>query len=86
VEDFFIRPEVGNRTSLRARMLAAVFFMQPVGQLLANVVAIIATALSHRYISQDSDPANCIRDCMETTDKIWRWIVGLGAVPPRTTN
>jgi MFS transporter, PHS family, inorganic phosphate transporter len=66
----------------RARMLAAVFFMQPVGQLLANVVAIIATALSHRYISQDSDPANCVGDCMETTDKIWRWIVGLGAVPP----
>jgi PHS family inorganic phosphate transporter-like MFS transporter len=63
-------------------MLAAVFFMQPVGQLLANVVAIIATALSHRYISQDSDPANCVGDCMETTDKIWRWIVGLGAVPP----
>jgi MFS transporter, PHS family, inorganic phosphate transporter len=63
-------------------MLATVFYMQPVGQILANTVAIIATALSHRYISHDSDPSNCVGDCMETTDKIWRWIVGLGAVLP----
>jgi PHS family inorganic phosphate transporter-like MFS transporter len=63
-------------------MLATVFYMQPIGQILANTVAVIATALSHRYISHDSDPSNCGGDCMETTDKIWRWIVGLGAVLP----
>lgn len=63
-------------------MLATVFYMQPLGQCLANIVAIIATASSHRYISHDSDPSHCVGDCMETTDKIWRWIVGLGAVSP----
>jgi MFS transporter, PHS family, inorganic phosphate transporter len=63
-------------------MLATVFYMQPVGQFLANVVAIVATALSHRHLSHDAEPSNCAGDCMETTDKVWRWIVGLGAVPP----
>jgi len=69
----------------RARMLAAVFYMQPVGQLVANVLAIIATSISHDYIYKDSNPSNCTGDCMETTDKIWRWIVGLGAVIPAIT-
>ena len=63
-------------------MLATVFYMQPIGQLVANIVAIIATALSHHYIYHDADPSKCVGDCMETTDKIWRWIVGLGAVLP----
>jgi hypothetical protein len=66
-------------------MLAAVFYMQPVGQLVANVLAIVATSISHDYIYKDSDPSNCTGDCMETTDKIWRWIVGLGAVIPAIT-
>lgn len=63
-------------------MLAAVFYMQPVGQLCANVVAISATALSRKNIQHDADPSSCIGECMQTTDKIWRWIVGLGAVIP----
>jgi len=66
-------------------MLAAVFYMQPVGQLIANILAIIATSISHDYIYKDSDPSNCTGDCMEMTDKIWRWIVGLGAVIPAIT-
>jgi len=66
-------------------MLAAIFYMQPVGQLIANILAIIATSISHDYIYKDSDPSNCTGDCMETTDKIWRWVVGLGAVIPAIT-
>jgi PHS family inorganic phosphate transporter-like MFS transporter len=66
----------------RARMLAAVFFMQPLGQLIANVVAVIATAAYHRHISHNTDPLKCVGECMQTTDKIWRWVVGIGAVPP----
>jgi MFS transporter, PHS family, inorganic phosphate transporter len=62
-------------------MLAAVFFMQPVGQLIANLVAVIATAAYHRHIA-GADPSHCTGDCQQTTDKIWRWVVGLGAVPP----
>lgn len=63
-------------------MLAAVFYMQPVGQLCANIITIGATAVARRYINYDADPSTCLGDCMETTDKIWRWIVGLGAVVP----
>ena len=63
-------------------MLATVFFMQPLGQLCANIVAICATTAARRYISHDSDPSACAGDCLTTTDKIWRWIVGFGAVIP----
>ncbi|KAH0551755.1 hypothetical protein GP486_007026 [Trichoglossum hirsutum] len=66
----------------RARMLAALFFMQPIGQLIANVVAVIATAAYHRHISHDANPDKCVGACMQATDKIWRWVVGFGAVPP----
>ncbi|KAI9773270.1 MAG: hypothetical protein M1839_002182 [Geoglossum umbratile] len=66
----------------RARMLAAVFFMQPIGQLIANIVAVIATAAYHRHIIHNADPQHCIDECMQTTDKIWRWVVGFGAIPP----
>ncbi len=66
----------------RARMLAFVFYMQPVGQLCANVVAISATAIFRKSIILNADPSNCVGECMQTTDKIWRWIVGLGAVVP----
>ncbi|KAH0541837.1 hypothetical protein FGG08_003720 [Glutinoglossum americanum] len=66
----------------RARMLAAVFFMQPVGQLIANIVAIVSTAAYHHYISHDADPLDCTGECLQTTDKIWRWVAGIGAIPP----
>ncbi|KAH8769681.1 phosphate transporter [Hyaloscypha finlandica] len=66
----------------RARMLASVFYMQPVGQLCANIVAISATAISRKSIDLNADPSTCVGECMQTTDKIWRWIVGLGAVVP----
>ncbi|KAI9763896.1 MAG: hypothetical protein M1840_009008 [Geoglossum simile] len=66
----------------RARMLAAVFFMQPIGQLIANIVAVIATAAYRSHITGDADPFHCKGRCLQTTDKIWRWVVGLGAIPP----
>lgn len=66
----------------RARMLAFVFYMQPVGQLCANIVAISATAISRKSTILNANPSNCVGECMQTTDKIWRWIVGLGAVVP----
>ncbi|KAH9210727.1 inorganic phosphate transporter 1-4 /Pi cotransporter [Leptodontidium sp. 2 PMI_412] len=66
----------------RARMLATVFYMQPAGQLLANIVAICATTRYRELIHENSGLSSCVGDCMNATDEIWRWIVGLGAVIP----
>ncbi|OCK96699.1 MFS general substrate transporter [Cenococcum geophilum 1.58] len=69
----------------RARMLATVFYAQPIGQLLACIVAVITTASFQASISGTSgnaSPTNCVGACLHATDKIWRWIVGFGAIPP----
>ncbi|KAI9764636.1 MAG: hypothetical protein M1840_008133 [Geoglossum simile] len=64
----------------RARMLAAVFLMKPVGEILAHVVAIIAISKSRRHISPG--PEDCTGECLRATDSIWRWVVGIGAILP----
>lgn len=63
-------------------MVAAVFFMQPIGALIANVVAVATVAALHRSLPDGSTPTHCLGECRETVDTMWRWIVGLGAVPP----
>ena len=66
-------------------MLATVFYAQPIGQFLACIVAVIATASFQGSISGTSgnaSPTNCTGACLHATDKIWRWIVGFGAIPP----
>lgn len=72
-------------------MLAAVFFFQPLGQLIAVLMAFAATAGFHSYISTRSidtdtscsvlasDPAGM--ECARTIDRAWRLVAGLGAVP-----
>lgn len=60
-------------------MLATVFMCQPVGQLLATLVPLIAV-----YAARNSLPHNstvCDGDCTRTLDIIWRLVLGLGAVP-----
>ena len=63
----------------RARMLGSVFWMQPVGQVIVLVIALIAVNVSQPFLSI------CDRDrtvtCISNLDSIWRWVVGLGAVP-----
>ena len=66
-------------------MLATVFYAQPIGQFLACIVAVITTASFQASISGTSgnaSPTNCTGACLHATDKIWRWIVGFGAIPP----
>ena len=53
-------------------MLATVFFMQPLGQLMASVVSVIAIAATDKR-SFESDRA--------AVDSIWRWVIGVGAIP-----
>jgi MFS transporter, PHS family, inorganic phosphate transporter len=63
-------------------MLATVFYAQPIGQLVACIVAVIVTASLRHGISRDASPTYCVGECLHATEKIWRWIVGFGAIPP----
>jgi PHS family inorganic phosphate transporter-like MFS transporter len=63
-------------------MLATVFYAQPVGQLVACIVSAVVTAALRRHLLGDASPTHCVDDCYTTIDRIWRWIVGFGAVPP----
>jgi PHS family inorganic phosphate transporter-like MFS transporter len=61
-------------------MLSSLFFMQAVGALIANIVTVAVV-----YLARDGLPVTnkvCDAACIETVDRIWRWIVGIGAIPP----
>ena len=73
-------------------MLAAVFLFQPLGQLIAVLMAFAATAGFSAYISNQSTgpdfscSVKAINDtpgiaCAQTIDRAWRLVAGLGAVP-----
>jgi PHS family inorganic phosphate transporter-like MFS transporter len=63
-------------------MLSAVFFMQPIGALIANVVAVITVSSFKASLPMNLMANTCHGDCADTVDKMWRWIVGVGAIPP----
>jgi PHS family inorganic phosphate transporter-like MFS transporter len=63
-------------------MLSWVFFAQPVGQLLANVLSLAAVEAykpwierSLHYCKPDDD------ECFRAIDRLWRLVVGIGIVP-----
>ncbi|KAH8702477.1 phosphate transporter [Talaromyces proteolyticus] len=59
-------------TKHRARMLAAVFFMQPLGQVAGNLVSLIVVAVTR---------GNGNDDPIRSVDIMWRWVIGIGVVP-----
>jgi PHS family inorganic phosphate transporter-like MFS transporter len=63
-------------------MLSTVFFMQPIGALIANIVAVVTVSAFHDSLAAAGSPASCTGHCEQTVDKMWRWIVGFGAIPP----
>lgn len=68
----------------RARMMSWVFFAQPVGQLLANVLSLAAVEAYKPYITSTS--ASCSADgvdaeCFRAIDRLWRLVIGIGIVP-----
>jgi PHS family inorganic phosphate transporter-like MFS transporter len=66
-------------TNERARMLATVFLMQPLGQLFANVVAIVVLAiLDAQYDLQNIKDPNV---AAFVADKFWRGVTGFGVLP-----
>ncbi|RAK97856.1 inorganic phosphate transporter [Aspergillus ibericus CBS 121593] len=68
-------------TRIRGRMLAAVFFCQSIGEAAAALVALIAVAGFRHSLPDDPSNVDCDISCARDIDKIWRLIVGLGAVP-----
>ena len=68
----------------RARMLSWVFFAQPLGQLLANVLSLAAVQgfKSRITIQELRCPAGDEGlDCFRAIDQLWRLVIGLGMVP-----
>lgn len=66
----------------RARMLSWVFFAQPVGQLLANVLSLAAVEAYKPWIEQHLH--YCPHDddeCFRAIDRLWRLVVGIGIIP-----
>ena len=72
-------------------MLAAVFFCQPFGQLLAILMAFAATTGFKEYIASVPNAVSCSVhanpsdiagiECARTIDRAWRLVAGLGTVP-----
>jgi PHS family inorganic phosphate transporter-like MFS transporter len=63
-------------------MLSTVFFMQPIGALLANIIAVITVSSFKDSMPLTFGATNCHGECAATVDTMWRWIVGVGAIPP----
>jgi len=59
-------------TKHRARMLASVFFMQPLGQISGNVVSLIVISVTRHQ----GNP-----DLAHAVDIMWRWVIGIGVIP-----
>lgn len=67
-------------------MLTMVFLCQPIGQLAATLVALIAVArqregIGNAAFQEPGGPTRCNAICIQTLDSIWRWIIGIGVIP-----
>lgn len=61
--------------------MASVFSMQGIGQLLAAIVALLATVAFKSFFVDISDASECDHECQIAADRCWRIIVGTGALP-----
>lgn len=61
--------------------MGAVFAMQGFGQFAAAIVALIVTAGFKESLENAKDMAHCTGVCQLAVDKMWRTIIGIGAVP-----
>lgn len=73
-----ITAEFAPRQS-RARMMAAVFIMQPLGQLLAAVVGLAVLLTIGRSSGLDTQTDHDVS--AKIIDTIWRYVIGVGAIP-----
>ncbi|KAJ5548395.1 phosphate:H+ symporter [Penicillium frequentans] len=68
-------------TKWRGAMMGAVFAMQGIGQFAAAIIALIVTAAFKESLETAKDVAHCTGVCQLAVDKMWRTVIGLGAVP-----
>ncbi|PSR79312.1 major facilitator superfamily domain-containing protein [Coniella lustricola] len=68
-------------TKWRGAMMGAVFAMQGLGQLCAAIVMICVTVGFKESLESSSKLANCTGVCAIAVDKMWRTLIGFGAVP-----
>jgi len=61
--------------------MGAVFAMQGFGQFAAAIVALIVTAGFKESLESAKDVAHCTGVCQLAVDKMWRVVIGVGAVP-----
>ena len=61
--------------------MGSVFAMQGLGQFGAGIIAVIVTAGFKGSLSSAADTSVCSGVCHEAVDKMWRVIIGFGAVP-----
>lgn len=66
---------------LTAAIQGSVFAMQGIGQFAGGIIALITAAGFKNALSTGSDFGHCTGVCAEATDKMWRTIIGFGAVP-----
>jgi len=62
-------------------MMGSVFAMQGIGQFAAAVVSLIVTVGFRDSLQSASSYAACTGDCQLAVDKMWRIVIGFGAVP-----
>jgi PHS family inorganic phosphate transporter-like MFS transporter len=62
-------------------MMAAVFAMQGIGQLVAALVMMFLTLGFKSSLEGAADTKSCTGDCQVSVDKMWRTLIGFGAVP-----
>ncbi|KAH8879195.1 phosphate/H+ symporter [Thozetella sp. PMI_491] len=68
-------------TKWRGAMMGAVFAMQGLGQLTAAFIMLFVTLGFKESLLTSSKPANCTGVCAIAVDKMWRTLIGFGAVP-----
>jgi len=64
-------------------MMGSVFAMQGIGQFAAGIISLISIAGFKDSLSSSTTTSACATNaqCIESVDKIWRIIIGFGAVP-----
>ncbi|PHH74957.1 hypothetical protein CDD80_2738 [Ophiocordyceps camponoti-rufipedis] len=68
-------------TKWRGAMMAAVFAMQGLGQLGAAMVMLFVTLGFRSHLEVAPDIAQCDGMCRVSVDRMWRILIGFGAVP-----
>lgn len=68
-------------TKWRGAMMGAVFAMQGLGQLGAAFVMLFLTLGFKGSLEGAAKPADCTGSCAVAVDKMWRTLIGFGAVP-----